>query len=66
MSAVLENLTKGLQEAGKKNFGVEDSSEAMANLAKPIAEAIQEGVIAGNVGIFFSNDEIVFNTKAVE
>jgi hypothetical protein len=42
MSAVLENLTKGLQEAGKKNFDVEDSSEAMANLAKPIAEAIDE------------------------
>lgn len=36
-----ENLIKGLQEAGKKNFDVEDSSEAMANLAEPIAKAIE-------------------------
>ena len=50
--SLLEELTIGLQEAGLKNMGdipIDPESqkardEAMANLAKPIAKAIRDGV----------------------
>lgn len=41
--SILAELTEGLQAAGRENFGVSSSDEAMANLAEPIAKAIHEG-----------------------
>lgn len=41
--SILAELTEGLQAAGRENFNVSSSDEAMANLAEPIAKAIHEG-----------------------
>ena len=41
--SILAELTEGLQAAGRENFSVSSSDEAMANLAEPIAKAIHEG-----------------------
>lgn len=41
--SILEELTKGLQAAGRENFSVASSDEAMVNIAKPIAKAIHDG-----------------------
>ena len=42
--SILADLTEGLQDAGRKNFSVADSDEAMENIAKPIAKAVYDGV----------------------
>lgn len=41
---LLDELTEGLQSAGRQNFSAADSDEAMENIAKPIAKAIYDGV----------------------
>ena len=42
--SILADLTEGLQDAGRKNFSVADSDEAMENIAKPIAKAVYDVV----------------------
>ena len=43
-NSILADLTEGLQDAGRKNFSVADSDEAMENIAKPIAKAVYDGI----------------------
>lgn len=70
--ALKDSLKVGLKEAFEdcqdiQGKGCTDSTndKVAGIIAKPIAEAIEQGVVAGNVEIFFQNDEIVFKTKEV-
>lgn len=49
-AALLNELVKGLQEAGAKNISEQSVANAMANIAKPIADAIEKGANFNFIG----------------